>query len=162
MNFATQYNQGWFLQAQVPSGSTLRRIRWSWGFIATTDTTEDIGNIANNLLVAGLVTTIGNGTEFPPTPITFPNDIAPPTQRWLWWEARQPVPIAVDWQSGLVTWRDSGPQEPPDVKTQVLATGIPGGDHLDLWFSYEGRNGGWDGSGEPVIWVSTSTLYSTP
>jgi hypothetical protein len=130
--------------------------------MATTDAQEDMSGIASNLLLGGLNTVIGNGTEIPPVPVNDPSDLGPPTQRWLWWEARQPVPIAIDWTAGLVMWRDSGPQEIVDVKSQVLATGIPSGESLDLWFSYQGLYGGWDGSGDPSIWVSASTLYTTP
>ena len=157
------YDVGWFGQDNINSGDSYRRIRWSWGFSGVTADTVDVGAIMQNTLYAGFVTTIGNGSEVPPNPRTSPVDPAPPTQRWLWWEVRQPVPIAVDHAAGIITWRDSGAQEIPDVKTQVLATGIPGGDHLDLWFSWASEDGtGWDPSGTVRIWVASSTLSSTP
>lgn len=156
------YDVGWFWQDAIPSGSTLRRVRWSWGFSGFTDATTDLYAVAKNVQVAGIVTTIGNGTETPPHPITTPGDVAPPTQRWLWWEARQPVAVSIDQAAGTVSWRDSGPQEIPDIQTQVLATGIPGGDTLNVWFSWQSFDGAWDSSGQMEIWVATSILYTTP
>ena len=159
---ATAINQGWELQAQIPSGSTLRRIHFAWGFNATTDTTIDFAAIAQNLILGGFITVIGTGTEIPPTPVSTPGDPAPPTSRWLWWEARQPVTTSVDWTAGVATWRDSGPQNELDIRAPVLATGIPGGDSLDVWFSWQSLLGAWDASGEAVIWVTSSILDLTP
>lgn len=146
----------------IAAGSTYRRVRWSWGFSGITNVTTDLALVTANFLVAGLVTTIGNGTETVPQPVSTPNDVLPPTQRWLWWEARQPVAHAVDGASDVVSWRDSGPQEIVDVKSQVLATGIPAGDSLNLWFSWQGWIGAWDSSGQVVIRVAASTLSSSP
>lgn len=159
---ADPYDVGWLWMCAIASGSTYRRVRWSWGFTGTTADTTDMHSVSSNLQVAGLVTTIGNGTETPPVPLTTPNDVAPPTQRWVWWETRQPIAVAVDHSAGVISWRDSGPQEIPDVQVPVLATGIPGGDTLNLWFSWQSTNGAWDGSGSQRIWVSTSVLYTTP
>lgn len=144
------------------NGDLYKRIRWSWGFAGFTEVTTDLHAVAENVLSAGLVTTIGNGTETPPAAYTNPNDVAPPTERWLWWEQRQPVPTAIDAAAGTVGWRDSGAQEVPDVRTQVLATGLTGGNTLNLWFSYQAQDGAWDTSGAVEIWVATSVLYSTP
>jgi hypothetical protein len=156
------YDVGWWWLCAIPNGSTYRRVRFAWGFAGFTEVTADLYATAAKLQTAGLVTTIGNGTETPPHPYTTPNDVDPPTQRWLWWEVRQPVALSIDAAGGTVSWRDSGPQEIVDVKSQVLATGIPGGDSLNLWFSYQAQNGAWDTSGEQEIWVAASVLYSTP
>lgn len=147
----------------INSGSTYRRVRGYWGFAGVTADTVDVNQITSNPIIAGLVTTIGNGTEVPPDPVNSPSDAAPPTQRWLWWEERQIIPIAVDHAAGIITWRDSGAQEPMDVRTQVLATGIPEGDFLNMWFSWASINHEvWDPSGAFRIWASTSILFSTP
>lgn len=156
------YDEGWLWQCAIPSGATYRRIHWSWGFSGNTADTVDMHAISTNLQVAGICTTIGNGTEVPPHPITTSGDVAPPTQRWLWWETRQPIAVSVDHAAGVISWRDSGPQNELDIKAPVLATGIPGGDSLNLWFSWQSTNGAWDPSGAQRIWVSTSTLYTTP
>lgn len=157
------YDVGWYGPDNIIAGDSYRRIRWSWGFSGVTADTVDVAAICANPLVVGIVTTIGNGSEVPPNPVSAPFDAAPPTQRWLWWEMRQPVPVAIDHAAGIITWRDSGAQEVPDVKTQVLATGIPGGDRLDLWFSWASLTGaGWDPSGTVQIWAATSVLSSTP
>lgn len=113
-----------------------------------------------NVMIMGLVTTIGNGTEAVPDAFSQSGDVAPPTQRWIWWETRAAVPIAIDNASNVITWTDSGAQEPVDVKVNVLATGIPGGDTLNLWARWSA--GTWDTSGNATVWLSTSVLYSTP
>lgn len=146
----------------IPSGSTYRRVRFSWGFSGYTASATDVAAVQNNILVAGLVTTVGNGTESAPNPITESGDAAPPTQRWIWWEARQPVATAIDEAAGLIFWRDSGPQEPVDAKAQVLATDIPEGDTLNLWFSMASTEGGWDPTGACDLFIATAVLYSTP
>jgi hypothetical protein len=115
-------------------------------------------NVQSDLLTFGLVTTIGNGTEAVPNALSASGDAAPPTQRWLWWETRQPVAVAIDQAAGVMSWRDSGPQEAVDAKAQVLATGIPGGDTLNLWASWAGQYA-WESSGHVVIWVSTAVLF---
>lgn len=157
------WDAGWVWLCAIPSGATYRRIRWSWGFAGVTSDIVDVNATMANTLVAGLVTTIGNGSETPPNPATASGDAAPPTQRWLWWEIRQPVVTAVDHAAGVTTWRDSGPQEIPDVKTQVLATGIPAGDTLNLWFRWQSTPFiAWDPSGSATVWVGSSVLYTTP
>lgn len=157
------WDASWFQLCAVPPGSTLRRIRWSWGWAGVTADVVDVGRIMSNTLVAGLVTTVGNGSETPPNPAVASGDAAPPTQRWLWWEIRQSIATAVDHGSGMITWRDSGPQEIPDVKTQVLATGLPVGDTLNLWFRWQSTPFvAWDPSGSANVWVGSSVLYTTP
>ena len=156
----SNYNQGWVLLAAVPAGQTLKRIRWSWGFSAVTSDVVDMNNVVSNCQVVGIVTTIGNGSEIPPSPVSASGDAAPPTQRWLWWEMRQPVATSVSHDAGIVTWRDSGPQEIPDVQSQVLATGIPGGDNLDVWFRWQSQSGAaWDATGSATLFIVASTLY---
>lgn len=162
MQHAPFYDVGWFWQIAIPSGSTLRRVRFSWGFAGFTEVTADLHATAQNILLAGIVTTIGDGSEVPPAPYTTPDDVDPPTLRWLWWEARQPVATSIDAAGGTVAWRDSGPQGAIDIKVPVLATGIPGGDTLNAWFSWQAQGGAWDTSGSVEVWVSTSILYSTP
>lgn len=156
------YDTGFFWACAIPSGSTYRRVRWSWGFSGDTSDTTSMDAVRSNYLVMGLATTIGNGGEFVPSPITNPGDASPPTQRWLWWESRQPVVTAVSHAAGVIAWRDSGVQEVPDVQVPVLATGIPGGDTLNLWASWQSVGGAWDTSGSASVWVATSVLYKTP
>lgn len=142
----------------IPLGTTLRRIRWSWGFAGTTSDVVDMAGVHVNPFTLGLVTTVGNGTETPPNALDAPYDAAPPTQRWLWWETREPIAVAIDHAAGVIEWRDSGPQEPVDVKSQVIATGFTSPNTLNLWASWASGNS-WDSSGQVIIWVSTSVLY---
>jgi hypothetical protein len=61
----------------------------------------------------------------------------------------------------VITWHDSGSTEPTDTKGQVLATGVPGGQKLDLWASWHSAFA-WDTSGSAQVWLSASVLYKTP
>jgi hypothetical protein len=148
-------------QAQLgglPNGVGYRRVRFSWGFVGHTSTIVNLPAIEGYPLVMGLVTTIGNGTETAPNAIGAPNDAAPPTQRWIWWEARAAVCTAVDENAGIMTWSDSGAQDPVDSKVAVLAVGVPGGQTLNLWASWAAPIA-WDPSGTVNIWISASVLY---
>jgi hypothetical protein len=144
--------------ASIPSGSTLLRVRFSWGFQGWTSSLIGAYTVMNDAQVLGLVTTIGNGSETVPNPRSDSTDADPPTRRWLWWEARVPVITAWDDASSIVTWRDSPPQEPIDAKGQVAATGIPGGDSLNLWASWAPAYA-WDSSGAAALWYYASVLY---
>jgi hypothetical protein len=161
-NQSVHYDVGWWWLSAIPAGSTLRRVRFGWGFQGFTPVTTDLAAVVVNPMFAGIVTTIGNGSEVPPSPLSTPDDVAPPTQRWLWWEIRQPVAQSLDSYGDLVSWRDNGPQETTDVQVNVKATGIPGGDTLNVWFSYAGTFGNWDAAGNVQIYYWASVLHQTP
>lgn len=161
INSASNWSRGYAWQCAIPSGSTYRRVRFSWGFTGYTSDIVDMGLMLNNQMTFGLVTTIGNGTEVPPDPITAGGDAAPPTQRWVYWETRAPVATAISHEAGMIFWRDSGFQTRVDTEAQVLATGIPSGDSLNLWASWDVTNS-WDFSGTAEVWLGTAVLYSTP
>lgn len=156
--------QGWHtgvaLLCSIPNGDTYRRVRFSWGFVGHTSSIVAMQPMCGNMIIMGLVTTIGNGGEHVPNAFSESGDAAPPTERWIWWETRAAVPTAIDQAAGLITWRDTGPQEPPDAKVNVLATGIPGGDTLNLWASWTASN--WDDSGDVEVWLGASILFSSP
>lgn len=150
----------WLRLAQFTAGQTILRIRFSYGFYLDTPVVLDMQNIAFNLFNWGLVTTVGDGTETPPDPNTAPFDAAPPTQRWLWWETRQPSVAAIDSAAGVIAWRDSGPQDRQDARGQVLATGLPPGDTLNLWASWSGQYG-LPTEANLSIWTFASILSKT-
>lgn len=151
---------GNFWMHAIPAGQTLLRVRFQYGFYLDTPAVVDMQNVAFNLFNWGLVTTIGNGTETPPNANTSTGDAAPPTQRWLWWETRQLVPSAISTDGDVISWRDSGPQDRQDARGQVLATGIPGGDTLNVWASWSGQYG-LPADSNLCIWVSASMLVRT-
>lgn len=156
-NTAQTWTGGTWLLAEIPAGVTLVRLRFSWGFYFDTPSLTDMQNVASNLFAFGWVTTVGNTTETVPPAKTSPGDAAPPLQRWLWWETRQPVVSAIDELAGVIAWRDSGPQDRMDARGQVLASPIPPGDTLNLWASWEG-NYGLDAAANPAIWMGVSAL----
>jgi hypothetical protein len=149
----------WWITA-IPAGQTILRIRFSWTFYLDSPVVTDMQNIAFNVMNWGLVTTIGNGTEAVPDANTGTADPAPPTRRWLWWETRQAVVTAISEQAGVISWRDSGPQDRQDARGQVLATGIPGGDTLNLWASWSGQYN-LDPDVSAVISMGASVLTKT-
>jgi hypothetical protein len=147
------------LLGSVASGDTVARTRWQWGMSGITDTDVHAAGIMTNLLFSGIVTTVGNGTETVPSPDGGRHDQDPPTQRWLWWETR--VPRITNWDSagGVATWELTLPAEPTDSKGMVLATGLPAGDTLNLWWTCQAFNP-WDSSGMATLWLSYSALVT--
>jgi hypothetical protein len=153
----TSHPSGYLLMAQLDAGITIRRIRFSWGMYGDTLADTSFNVISQNLMGFGLVTTVGNGTEGAPNPLGQSADQDPPTQRWLWWEIRRPRISA--YVPGTVIWEDSGPQEPTDAHGQVLATGLPAGDTLNLWASWA-LSTDWDTENWSMF-VGASILVST-
>lgn len=153
------WDVGSVLLASIPAGNTLLRTRFNWGFYGDTPIAIDMANTAYNILAWGLVTTIGDGTETPPNARTESYDAAPPTQRWLYWEARAPAVVAIDNAAGVIAWRDSGPDAAGSTKGQVTATGIPEGQTLNLWASWAAVTF-WEDPGVSLVWQSASVLYS--
>jgi hypothetical protein len=151
----------WISVANLTAGSAIIRNRIRWGFYADTSNLVDAAFVAQNVFTFGLVTTVGNGTEIPPDPRTGAFDADPPTQRWIYWECRAPVVSSWDSSGGVVAWRDSGATEETQTKGQVLATGLPGGDTLNLWATWNSPYS-WDSSGSVTMWYGISTLLHTP
>lgn len=149
------------LLLQIGSTHSIVRTRMRWGFYADTAITTDLAFVSQNLLTMAFVTTVGNGTETPPNPRTAPNNAAPPTQRYIYWETRAPVVTSMDSAAGIVTWRDSGATEETDTHSQVLATGLPPGDTLNLWAN-SAAPFNWDPSGTASIWLGWEVLIRIP
>jgi hypothetical protein len=150
----------WGLVDSLGSGITIRRIRFRWGLFGTIPVPGDMGAMASNFATLGFVTTVGDGTEVPPNPQTSPEDADPPLERWLYWETRAPIVTAVSGSAGVVAYRDSGSTEETSSKGQVLATGLPDGDSLNLWVSI-GAAYDWDAGGEALLWAAWSLLISS-
>jgi hypothetical protein len=157
LNVSAAWTGGTWLLASIPAGDTLVRLRFSWGFNIDSPALTDMQNLASNVFAFGWVTTVGNGSEPVPPAKTSPGDAAPPLQRWLHWEVRQPVVSAIDERAGVIAWRDSGPQDRMDSRGQVLASPIPAGQFLNLWASWEG-NYGLDPEDNVSIWMGVSAL----
>jgi hypothetical protein len=128
--------------------------------VALTSVDIDFGPVFANIITLGLVTTVGDGTETPPNARSQSADQVPPTQRWVYWETRSMRPTDLDVTTGSVGWVDTGSSEQTSTKGQVLATGIPGGDTLNLWASWAAP-GPWDASGVSSLWVGASILINS-
>lgn len=152
-----QYQVGTDLLLSIASGFSLLRVHLRWGIVGDTSLDVDYNAIEQNIISFGLVTTVGNGGEAVPNARTQSGDQVPPTQRWVYWETRGIKPNYIDSGSGSVIWIDTGSSEPTDTKGQVLATGIPGGDTLNLWASWASPFA-WDASGSVNVWFGASIL----
>lgn len=141
----------------IAAGNTYLRTHIRWGFHIDAPIATDIQAVCANLVSFGLATTIGNGSETRPNARSGAADQAPPTQRWIYWETRAPVVSAIDEAAGVITFRDSGATEPSDTKGQVLATGLPGGDTLNLSSIWSSAST-FDSTFNTVLWVSVSML----
>jgi hypothetical protein len=148
------------LLASIPIGSTLRVVHFGWGFYGDSSTSANLNAISENLQVMGLCTTVGNGSETPPNARTNSSNQSPPTQRWIYWEARAPRIAAYDSAGMLVLWQDTGTQEPAKTEGQVSAKSVPAGDTLNLWASWAAA-GAWDASGTANLWLYASIAYSS-
>lgn len=144
--------------ASVPRGSTLIRIRFGWGFWIDAPTGQDMIVLAMNIMVLGIVTTVGNGTEAIPDPRINPGDQAPPTQRWLYWEGRAAYLQAYDSADTVMVYRDSPPQEAVDIKAMVSAKTIPAGDTLNVWASWN-PGFAFTGQANGYLWYWASLMY---
>lgn len=151
---STQQN---VLLASLVAGETLIRSRIFWGVSGMTGTSTHGSTMMANWLASGLVTTVGNGSEAVPDVILHPGNAAPPTQRWLYVESRHFRPTVWSADSGVVVWADTGPQEPPDSKGEVLATGLPAGDTLNVWWTTKAEFN-WDAAG--FAWVFASIVLA--
>lgn len=145
------------LLASLVAGETLIRSRIFWGVSGMTTTTVDASQMMVNWLASGIVTTVGNGTEAVPDVVLHPGNAAPPTQRWLYVESRHVRPTVFDATNDIAVWADTGPQEPPDSKGEVLATGLPAGDTLNVWWVTKAEFD-WDSVG--FAWVFASIVLA--
>jgi hypothetical protein len=146
------------LLVKIPRGATLLRTRFGWGFYGDTSATTDLQNVSQNLQVMGLCTTYGTGGEAVPDARIDPTDQDPPTNRWIYWEARAPRLAAYNATAELAFWQDSGAQEPVDSKSMVSSKTIPEGDTLNLWASWSAASA-WDDTGNVNLWLWASILY---
>lgn len=144
----------------IPAGQTIIRVRFAWGFGGYTGTSVVPQAIMTRPMTLGLVTTIGNGSETVPDPVSASTDASPPAQRWLWWEQRAPTVVAWDPASSVAVWQSSPPQEAVDAKAQVRAPTMPGGDTLNLWVSYKSV-AAWDASGQAEVWAYWAVLVKS-
>lgn len=163
-----QTAQGWatsqlsFLVAKLNSGQTILRSHLAWGFGGYTWTRLAPTSVMGSVMALGMVTTIGNGLETPPSPLTATGNASDPSQRWLWWQVRAPTCVVWDAANNNAIWQSSPAEEESSTKGQVLApSGMGVGNTLNLWITWEPPFA-WDSSGQAVLWFKTSTLIRTP
>lgn len=146
----------------LPAGDSILRCRFAWGFGGATSAVVSPTSVQQNVMTMGLVTTVGNGTEAVPHPISQSTDQAPPTQRWLYWSTRAPVCVSFDPSASSAVWQSTGPEEESSSKGQVLAPSNMGaGNTLNLWWTWV-PVGSWDVSGLAQLWWTISILFRTP
>lgn len=151
----------WWIDA-IPAGARYVRCHFRWGFYGDSPFETDLQEYTNTIVVMGLCTTYGNGSETPPNVLTQSNDQDPPAQRWIYWEGRGVYVTSIAEASNIVTWRDTGSSEPTDTKAQVKAAAPPAGDTLNLWAVW-GLTGSWSGDvGNSSIHIAISDLAFYP
>lgn len=134
--------------ASLAPGNTILRVLFGIacsGFY-TDNGTAGQGGIKGSLTNTtsfGLVTTVGPGTETPPSPVLQPGDAHPPTQRWLYLATA--APKLTGWAGTSSTWpvgfRDEW--ESQETEAQVLATGFTSPNTLNLWITMDTQGGAW-------------------
>lgn len=120
---------------QLSTGQAIRRIHYGWTANAVGNGYDDLFSVVNEQILAGVVTTIGDTSEFPPDPLFQPENQAPPAQRWLAWEARAMwITAFPQVDSGAWSCTTVAPAEPGSGEGQVLAPTMPVGEFLNVWF----------------------------
>ena len=158
VNADQSWTAGTYLLASVPQGATLYRVRFAWGFYGFTSQTANIMSQLTDTQVFGLVTTVGDGSESVPNPMSDPGNADPPTQRWLWWEGRQPQIMAYSDSADAVWYRDTPLGEPTDMQAMVSAKSIGAGEFVNVWASWAPFYD-WDASGNAELWFYASCGY---
>lgn len=131
-----QFNLGVFSSFQA-----IRRIHFGWSGNAVGNGYEDLFATVNEQIVAGIVTTIGDGTEVPPDPLFQPSNQNPPTERWLWWEARaMRIDAFPQVDSGAWSCSTVDPAEPSDSRAQLVVPPLPEGQFVRAWFVVQTDN----------------------
>lgn len=127
------------LLSKLSAGETLFAAWVRWGFAGVTSVgynaiTDQLGNPVR----AHLVTTVGPGTEAPPDPVDQANDVAPPTQRVLWREARGATVMGFSQSATATSFLCDLPAAPVAKSgVQVLAPSNMGvGNTLNVWFAW--------------------------
>jgi hypothetical protein len=136
----------------------LLRVHFGWGFYGDSSSTSNLQSLSQNLQVMGIVTTVGTGSETPPNARTQSGNVAPPLQRWIYWEARAPKVATYDATAQLVIWQDSGSQEPVQTKGMVSSKTVVAPNKLNVWASWA-ASGAWDASGTVNLWYYASLAY---
>lgn len=147
--------------AVVPRGSILRRIHYGWRCSGTMSTRYSAPNLLDTEIAVGIITGYPDTSYVVPNAFTTPNDPAPPTNRYLWWEMRQLVPRT--WGSNvddIVTFTDSGPVEPTDSRGQVTAS-TPPGENLGVYMSWAPTRSDFPSAGYIQTSGWWSVLYTT-
>jgi len=150
------------LLTSLVSGQTLTRIRFDWSGSCSAESYTDLYAAKGEMIMFGLVTTIGDGSEIPPYPLDGGADVAPPAQRWIWWEGRSTYVDAYSQSSsGTSSLATKAPGEIPDAKAQVRAPAMPAGQALNVWAVMQ-VDATWPDVVTPYVQCWTSVLVRTP
>jgi hypothetical protein len=126
---------------------------WTAGGLPATESA--LKAAMTNATSFGIVTVIGSGSEVPPSPVTHPGDVAPPTQRWVHLATSSPSLTSFSGTSSTWTMGFSASWEDNDSESQVLATGFTAPNALDVWLSIDTQGGPWSTpSGTDLAWYS--------
>lgn len=149
------------LLCKLSAGQSVLTLWFEWGLSGATSTNVDVVRQQTNWCSAGIVTTIGPGTETPPDPVTESGNQDPPAQRWLWWETRFPLVTVWDATNEIAVWKGTEPQHPIHGEGMVLAPTMSEGDTLNVWFTWRSHDD-WDDTGLMALWLATVVGVRSP
>lgn len=144
----------------IDAGGTLIRVIFSWGFNGYTDQNASLEDTWAASMAFALVTTVGDGTEIPPSAQPPATNVASPTQRFLWWEARTPRLVNAGDTADRFVFTDSVTSHPTDAQGMVLAVNIPAGQFLNVWATWWPTNA-WDPNGQAFLWFGARVAVDT-
>lgn len=149
------------LVASIPLGGTLLRARYGWRCLAATSTLYSAADIMDTQIAIGMLTGFPAGSYAVPNVLTSPGDVAPPTERYLWWETRglRQRTWGAEFDD-VVTYEDTGPVEATDTHSQVKAS-VPAGDQLGVYLAWCPSRTDFPGAGYVCVSAWWSVLYST-
>lgn len=160
--FPWQFVQTSSLVVKLNSGQSIIRTIFSWGFGGYTIVSLAPTSMQGNVMTLGVCTTIGNGTETPPDPVTHGANVADPSQRWVYWSVRAPTCVSFDVAGNTAIWQSSPQEDDGDSKAQVLApSGMGSGNTLNQWVTWQ-PTAAWDPSGQAILWWKIETLVRSP
>lgn len=142
------YGRHNLLLARLSPGDSLMTIRFGIkadGFWTNPGAGSQIQIQASelNYTAFGIVTTVGNGTETPPSPVGTPVDAAPPTQRWVYLASSAMSLTTFSGTSSTWTMGFTANWEANRSEAQVLATGFTAPSALDVWLVIDTPDGAW-------------------
>lgn len=131
-----QWATQWLKIASVPAGETLFRCHFGFTFQGVSSTMQNQTALAEDYIAFGVVCQLSTVGSTPPNPETTPDDVNPPTGRWLWWGIANMRPMTFGGlYSDVTNWATSETFENLSTRGEAFAnTTSP--NTLDVYLSW--------------------------